>query len=52
MREIDALMTLDHPNLVKLIEKFEDSRRIYLVQEYLSGETLFNRLKQRSCLDE
>jgi calcium-dependent protein kinase len=34
-REIDALLTLDHPNLVKLIEKYEDTRNIYLVQEYL-----------------
>lgn len=50
--EINALMQLNHPNLVKLIEIYEDTRRIYLVQEYLSGESLFARLTQREQLDE
>lgn len=45
-------MRLDHPNLVKLIEKFEDSKKMYLVQEYLSGEQLFERLKNKEFLDE
>eukprot|EP00347_Sterkiella_histriomuscorum_P001647 403371218 len=50
--EISALIKLNHPNLVKLIETFEDTRKIYLVQEYLSGETLFQRLVKRTQLDE
>lgn len=46
--EVSALMRLNHPNLVRLYEIFENSQRIYLVQEYLSGETLFERLRARS----
>ncbi|CDW76792.1 protein kinase [Stylonychia lemnae] len=51
-REIEALLKLDHPNLVRLIDKFEDTKRIYLVQEYLKGETLFERIKARTSFDE
>jgi calcium-dependent protein kinase len=29
--EIGALLKLNHPNLVKLIEIFEDTKRVYLV---------------------
>ena len=36
--EFESLKKLDHPNLVKLIEHYEDKENIYLVQEYLSGK--------------
>jgi calcium-dependent protein kinase len=32
--EITALKTLDHPNVIKLYESFEDAENVYLVQEY------------------
>lgn len=50
--EVSALLRLNHPNLVRLYEIFENSKRIYLVQEYLSGETLLDRLKAKNQLDE
>ena len=35
INEIHALKTLDHPNVIKLFEIYEDPSNIYLVQEYL-----------------
>lgn len=52
IREIEALMLLDHPNLVKLIDYFEDSQCIYLVLEYLSGGELFEILQDKECFTE
>lgn len=43
--EIDALKKLDHPNLIKMIEFHEEKNRIYLVQELLFGEPLYERLE-------
>jgi calcium-dependent protein kinase len=33
VNEINILKTLDHPNIIKLFETFEDARNIYLVME-------------------
>lgn len=32
--EIQILRKLDHPNIIKLYEVFEDEKNLYLVQEY------------------
>lgn len=33
-KELDILRSLDHPNIVKLYEYFEDQKRYYIVTEY------------------
>ena len=38
--EVNVLSTLDHPNIVKLHEVFQDEKYIYIVMEYLKGRTL------------
>lgn len=52
MSEFDALRKLDHPNLVKLIEIYEDKDYIFLVQEYLSGLQLYDELCVREKFSE
>jgi calcium-dependent protein kinase len=44
MNEVAALKTLDHPNVVKLLEIFEDQKRIYLVMEMCDGGELLDRI--------
>lgn len=39
-READLLQKLNHPNLVKVIERFSQSGKEYLVMEYIEGDTL------------
>jgi ligand-binding sensor domain-containing protein/tRNA A-37 threonylcarbamoyl transferase component Bud32 len=45
---------LEHPNIVKVIERGEHSNRLYIVMEFLEGESLIDRLKtvQRIPLKE
>mmetsp|Transcript_3989 Transcript_3989/g.4621 ORF Transcript_3989/g.4621 Transcript_3989/m.4621 type:complete len:567 (-) Transcript_3989:194-1894(-) len=41
--EIEILKTMDHPNIVKAYETFEESKHIYLVMELCSGGDLYQR---------
>lgn len=42
--EAEMLKALDHPNLPKFYEQFQEEDRYYLVMEYIEGETLEDRL--------
>lgn len=44
-QEIEIMKVLDHPNIVKLHETFEDAGHIYLVMELCSGGELFDWMK-------
>ena len=33
--EVQILALLDHPNIVKYVESFEDEENLYIVMEYL-----------------
>lgn len=50
--EITALKTLDHPNVIKLYELFEDDDSVYLVQEYWNGGELFDYIVENDHLSE
>lgn len=50
--EIDILLTLDHPNIVKCYETFEELDQIHIVMEYLRGGELIDILPNSGCLDE
>ena len=52
LNEINALKTLDHPNVIKLYEIYEDKEYIYLVQELLEGGELFEYIVNKEYLDE
>jgi len=40
--EVKILTTLDHPNIVKYFETYDDTKYIYLVMEYCPGGELFD----------
>lgn len=52
MNEVAALKTLDHPNIIKLFEVYEDSKCVYLVQEFCEGGELFDYIAEREHLSE
>lgn len=51
-KEINILKTLDHPNIVRLFEFFEDTKRLYIVMEYCSGGELFDEIIKRKSFSE
>jgi serine/threonine protein kinase len=40
-------MSVDHPNIVKLYECFEDTNEYHLVMEYLEGGDLFDYIRSK-----
>jgi len=51
-REIDIVMALDHPNINRLFQTFEDRKYIYLILELCSGGELFDRIQELGHLSE
>jgi len=51
-REIEIMKLMDHPNIIKLFETFEDTRNIYLAMDYCSGGELFDRIIEAGTLTE
>ena len=44
--EIDILKKLDHPNILKLYEFFQDQKRYFLVTELCNGGELFDKIAE------
>ncbi|GAW80720.1 calcium-dependent protein kinase 3 [Plasmodium gonderi] len=51
-QEIDIMKNLDHPNVVKLLETFEDNKQIYLVMELCTGGELFEKIVKKGSFSE
>ena len=45
--EINILLTLEHPNIIKLYEVYEDDEQVYLVTELCTGGELYDRVVQK-----
>ena len=46
MTEIELLKHLDHPNIIKFIDAFEDNKRYYIVTELCHGGELFHTIEK------
>lgn len=44
LSEIEILKCLDHPNIIKYIENFEDEDNLYIILEICDGQELFQKL--------
>ena len=44
MNEVAILSKLDHPNIVKYFETYDDKKYLYLVMGYVNGEELFDKI--------
>ena len=50
--EINILKQLDHPNIIKLYEIFEDDKKYYLVTELCKGGELFDEIIRQVTFSE
>ena len=46
-REVEILRIVDHPNIVRVYEYFEDAKRVFLVMEYCKGGELQHRVDSK-----
>lgn len=52
LQEVEVLRTLDHPNIVKMVDFFEEPTQYFLVLEYIGGGELFDRLLDKASYTE
>eukprot|EP00914_Ancora_sagittata_P025914 GHVO01051190.1.p1 GENE.GHVO01051190.1~~GHVO01051190.1.p1 ORF type:complete len:520 (-),score=53.01 GHVO01051190.1:399-1958(-) len=50
--EVAVYLQLDHPNIAKLVEAYEDSEAIHIVMELCSGRELYDRLASKKRYSE
>ena len=50
--EVEIMMKLDHPNILRLIDYFEDPKYVYLVLELCTGGELFDRIISNKYYNE
>ncbi len=52
IQEINLMNTFDHDNIVRMHASFSEGSNIYLVMEYIEGETLEKHVRDRGRLEE
>jgi serine/threonine protein kinase len=52
LQEAKQLAKFQHPNIVRVIDIFEENNTAYMVMEYVKGETLKNQIQQKGILAE
>ena len=50
--ETNLMKKLNHPNITKILELFEDKEYILIIMEYINGGNLFSFLKKRRKVSE
>eukprot|EP01017_Pseudomicrothorax_dubius_P034140 TRINITY_DN4645_c0_g3_i2.p1 TRINITY_DN4645_c0_g3~~TRINITY_DN4645_c0_g3_i2.p1 ORF type:complete len:444 (-),score=68.62 TRINITY_DN4645_c0_g3_i2:420-1751(-) len=50
--EVDILRQLDHPNIIKIFEFYQDDKFFYIVTELCTGGELFDKIVRASHFDE
>ena len=50
--EIEILRIISHPNIVNIYEIFEDTRKYYIMYEFIQGGELFDVITQQAFFDE
>ena len=50
--EIEILKKLDHPHIIKIFEYYENSEKIFIISEFLTGGDLFQKIKNIKVFSE
>jgi serine/threonine-protein kinase len=51
-QEVKISSQMEHPSIVKMYASFEENSNLYLVMEYIEGETIEQYVGQRGAIDE
>ena len=51
-KEISIMYEINHPHSIKLINHFEDEKKIYMIMEYASNGNLFSYMKKNKLNNE
>jgi serine/threonine-protein kinase len=51
-QEVKISSQMEHPSIVKMYASFEENSNLYLVMEYVEGETIEQYVRQRGSIDE
>lgn len=52
IKEARTLFRLNHPNIVRILDVFEENGTAYYVMDYIEGESLGNLVKRRGSIPE
>lgn len=50
--ELEIFKDLDHPNIIKILEMYEDTKRFYLIMELCTGGELYDEIIFKKKIDE
>eukprot|EP01016_Furgasonia_blochmanni_P007073 TRINITY_DN12834_c0_g1_i12.p1 TRINITY_DN12834_c0_g1~~TRINITY_DN12834_c0_g1_i12.p1 ORF type:complete len:379 (-),score=126.99 TRINITY_DN12834_c0_g1_i12:113-1249(-) len=50
--EVEILSQIDHPNIVKLYEIYDDKTKFYMIMELMTGGELFDRIVEKEHYSE
>jgi len=51
-REIQVMKSITHPNIIRLIDVFDDSSTVCIVMELINGGDLFDKIQERQHFSE
>ncbi len=52
LKEVRTIFKLNHPNIVRIYDVFEENGTAYYVMDYIEGESLADMVKRRGALPE
>jgi len=50
--ELEVMQVINHPNIVNIVDMYQDEKRVCLVYELMEGGELFNQLDMKYSVSE